>query len=618
VSAPFSREQLAAVCGANDLAKAQSCVRSLLDSGIDRGMLEFAWRQVNQFPAMLELAELRIALLPSFTLEQIEAALSLHMFCHGKRAAIKFWPYQQWHQTLAVPGDLDEFRPDAVVVPLHLEDVVPTIARRHLADNAKTAEELEIFVSGLRSAIRAYRDRASAPVLLTTFVAAERSVERYFDRNMREGRQARIDNLNHRVTEVAAEIENVFVLDYAALVTDFGRRNWFDLVNSHFTKRALTSAANRALAEELSRAVRALFGVRRKVLAVDFDETLWGGIVGEDGVDGIDVFGGYPGNAFSDFQSFLSNLRASGIVLAAVSKNNIEDARQVFERYPDMPIKWSDFASRQINWNDKAQNLRTIAAEIGVSLDSIVFADNSPVECELVRQLLPEVQVVQLDCAPSLFPQRILAQADLDCVYLSREDRHRAESYQVESERRELQAAASNTADFLASLNLDLRIGLATKEDAQRLVQLFNKTNQFNLTTRRYSLQEVLDFIEDPGFGLYTASLKDRFGDYGLIGVVLMQEAGTVREINSLLMSCRVLGRKVEDALIAHVDRTSRERGSRRVIGRYRETGKNNMVADFFLRFGFVETDEQGVYVRDLAASPPMDFPTEINITVKP
>jgi len=474
--------------------------------------------------------------------------------------------------------------------------------------------EADLLLDGLVQGIEEFRTRSKTPVVLNSLIAARRGVERYFDRTMPNGRQHRIDDLNHRLTLAANALENVTVFDYAGLVTDYGRERWFDLVRHHSNHCAITSPAVGILARELSRYADILVSPRRKVLAVDLDNTLWGGIVGEDGVDGLHLGGDYPGNAYRDFQACIANLRASGIALATISKNNLDDAVEVFESNPGLPLQWAHFASQQVNWLDKVENLKTAAAEIGVGVDSFAFIDDSPVECEMVRHFLPDVACLQMSGSPSLFVDLLLSIDGLHAARLAPEDLSRAKGYAAERERRDLRASSTDVNGFLARLGLTLTVGAPTAAEMPRVAQLFQKTNQFNLTTKRYDLADLLERQQDPDWRLRVAKLTDNFGDYGMIGVTLLRFTEADCEIDSLLMSCRALGRKVEDALIALIENEAREADRHRLVGRYVPTKKNQQVADLYPRFGFAVGDEENVFVKALGETPALACPEIISV----
>ena len=610
-----ARDDVREYCAGDDLGLAQQAISALLHEEPGTAATEFAANQAVKLAERLVLPESRIAILSSFTIDMVEAHLRIREFLAGRCLAFTSIPYDQWYLTLKSGGELIAVNPQAVFLLLHLEDAAPLLARRHLAAAGDLADEAERLIGAIAEAIYGFRKRSAAPVVLCTFIAADRGIERYFDRRVEPSRQGAIDNLNHRLSELAREQQNVYVFDYAQSVTDFGRLNWFDRVKAHHVMAPVASRALPYLAEELSGFFGALVETRRKVLAVDLDGTFWGGIVGEDGIDGIALGGDYPGNAYHDFQAFLKNLRASGIALAVVSKNDSADAEAVFAANPGMPVQWQDFASHRVNWEDKAYNVRAVAAELNVGIDAITFADDSRFECGLMHAEAPEVRVICLDGPPSLFPEKVLSEAGIYCASLTDEDRIRADGYTAEHARRAQPSQPGKKADFLKSLGLKLLIARPRPGEIERVAQLFGKTNQFNLTTKRYTVGDVVELLDNSTAQILVAKLSDRYGDYGLIGVIVtFDKDDGGREIDSLLLSCRALGRGVEEAVLADLEDKARSAERTRLIGRYIPTPKNGLVADFYSRLGFSADVGDGLFVRDLARTQPLPLPDHIEL----
>lgn len=597
------RETVRRYCAGDDLEAARQILREFLAQNLGSAV-SFAAREAMSMAERLDLPEFRVLMLSSFTIDPLEPNLQVSEFLSGRRLVFDSIPYEQWQGVLATTGPIEAAAPDVIVLLLHLEDAAPLLAHRHLAVSAKDlVGESKGVIGAISDALSAYRRRSAVPVILSTFIALSSAVERHFDRRVEPSRQGAIDTLNAHLAEIAQEIPNVYVFDYAGIVCDIGRLNWFDKIKAHQVKASVASRALPILSRELSGLFAALRGPRRKLLAVDLDNSLWGGIVGEDGRDGITVSGDYPGNAFADFQAFLANLRASGVALAAVSKNNIEDVKEAFLTHPHMPLRWDDFTAHRIDWNDKSANLRSIAEEMNIGLDSVVFADDSPLECDLVRRYLPEVAVVHLAGPPSLFSDLILAPGYFNALALTDEDRRRVESYAAEKSRVR-QASRTNVQSFLAELQLVLTLRPPRDGEIERVVQLLGKTNQFNLTTKRYDVTDVSALRADPATCLTVALLNDRYGDYGLIGVVVTIDAADgTRTIDSFLMSCRALGRGVEESLLADVEAVARADGVSRLIGCYQATRKNAMVAEFYPAHGFTPTERDGEFEKNLRAA---------------
>lgn len=331
---------------------------------------------------------------------------------------------------------------------------------------------------------------------------------------------------------------------------------------------------------------------RKKCLILDLDNTLWNGILGEDGADGILLSGSYPGKAFHLWQEGLKELQKSGVMLAICSKNNLSDVDEVWKKRDDMLLKKSDFVAMRINWQDKATNIRELSDELNIGLDSMVFVDDNPTERELIKQQLPEVVVPDFPSQPygliELYKELITNY--FGAYRLTQEDRAKTEQYIANTQRRQQQAAFTNMEDYLQSLEMKLRIEKVSAATLQRVAQLTQKTNQFNLTTRRYTEVDIRQMLEE-GADVWTLTVTDKFGDYGLTGVLIISNCN----IDTFLMSCRVLGKGIENAFLLSV--LKRYKGE--IHAEYIPTLKNTQVADLYDRLGFtkdVESSEKKIY----------------------
>ena len=327
---------------------------------------------------------------------------------------------------------------------------------------------------------------------------------------------------------------------------------------------------------------------RKKCLVVDLDNTLWGGILGEDGIHGIKLGGDYPGKAFSYWQRALSQLKRNGVILAVCSKNNEADVLEVWREHPDMVLKREDFSTLRINWKDKVTNLQELAAELNIGLDSMVFIDDNPAERELVRQLLPQVEVPDFPEKPyqliSFFKQ--LVDNYFRIFAVTGEDMAKTEQYHANVMRKAEQKRFPDMESFLYSLDLELEVIPADEHNMARIAQMTQKTNQFNLTTQRYSELDVRQRL-DMGWSVYCLGVRDRFGDNGITAAIFLEPLNDVTvNIDSLLLSCRILGKGIEEAFLKTVFNLLRLEGFRRVVARYLPTAKNGQTADFYDHMG--------------------------------
>jgi FkbH-like protein len=364
------------------------------------------------------------------------------------------------------------------------------------------------------------------------------------------------------------------------------------------------------LAEAYVSHVRAVLGLSRKVLAVDLDNTLWKGVIGEDGLDGIGIGPGSPeGEAHLHLQRYLLELKRRGILLAVCSKNNLEDAQSPFLQHPHMALRLDDFAAFRANWEDKAVNLRAIARDLSLGLDSFVFLDDNPLERDWIRSQLPEVAVVELGSSPFQYVHRLDRANCFTALSLSGEDLARTDRYRVETLRENLRVSSASIDDFLQQLQIEASAEAVGARNLARITQLVNKTNQFNLTTRRYTEAQVRAIAEEPHGWARAFQMSDRMGSYGLIGVLFCRPAdrSDTWEIDTWLMSCRTLGRQMENFMFDRLVEAAAGLRIGRIIGVYRPTAKNELVKELYDKMGFRRLDQSANEVRyqfDVPATP--------------
>lgn len=387
-----------------------------------------------------------------------------------------------------------------------------------------------------------------------------------------------VAKLNDMLLELAGETPWISVADVAAVLARYGHDKSISRANDAMMRMPYTSHVIPALLNEYVRAIRERFVARKKVLLLDADNTLWGGVVGEDGVEGIHVDEQYPGILYRRFQQELAELRASGLLLCLVTKNNEADVREAFDKR-DMPLRWDSFAAIRANWDPKSVNIRSIAEELNVGIDSMIFIDDNPVELAEVAAQFPALRGRQFDIREAADALGWLEELpDIGTWSPSAEDLAKSEQYRQEANRKESAASAASLEDYIASLGIVVEAGVNRADHVKRIAQLTNKTNQFNLTTRRYSESEILAAMEQGQ--VFDFRVRDRFGDMGIIAIAVVRDG----EIEAFLMSCRALGRKIEDDIVKYVLMKAPDG---RLNATFIPTGKNPMVEDFYERVGF-------------------------------
>jgi FkbH-like protein len=388
-------------------------------------------------------------------------------------------------------------------------------------------------------------------------------------------------------------------------------RAWFE------SKQPCSPSLLVEFAREAAHLIASLKRSPKKVLALDLDNTLWGGVVADDGLEGIELGDTSPrGEAFKAFQKYIVSLKQRGVLLAVASKNDHAKAAEVFEKHPEMILRMEDFVSFKANWEPKSDNLRQMAAELNLGLDSFVFVDDNPAEIEIVRQFAPEATTILLGSDPAGYVAQLSDCRLFEPRNITTEDVERTNQYRAESQRKTLEASVTDMGSYLESLEMEGTISEFTPVDVPRLAQLINKSNQFNLTTRRRTEAEIQALMLDPDYVGFSVRLKDRFGDHGLISIVIGRQAGKTMGIDTWLMSCRVLKRQVEEEVLNELSRLATKRGCERLEGVYLPTAKNEMVCDFYPRMGFALTSEKESRNEfELALEKIRPIPTKIKIT---
>ena len=534
----------------------------------------FVNSRFEQMRDRLPLRPWRVAILRSFTVEPLAPILRAEAFLAGIELAVHIGRFNAWAQELLDPTDgVYRFAPDAVILAVH--DGEP---------------------DQVRACLDVFRRRSSAHVIVHAREAALAPRRGILDTQTEESEWAALQKANADLRAVAREHRGVYILDYDALVSRHGRQRWRD-AQKWLTARMPVAAGHLLdLVREWMRFIHPLTGKVAKAVVVDLDNTLWGGVIGEDGMAGIQLSPEYPGAAYQDVQRTLFDLHERGILLAICSKNNEADVMEALERHPGMLLRPRHFAALRINWEEKAQNLLEIAAELNISSDALAFVDDNPVERRHVRLQLPEVTVVELPQNAADYAQAIRDCPVFERLTLTEEDMQRGKYYADEPKRQRLKQCANSPEEFYRSLEQEVEITPLSGITLGRAAQLTQKTNQFNLTTRCYSEQEMAAISSDPSYRVYALRVKDRFADNGLVGVAILRCSGEAWEIDTFLLSCRVVGRTVESAFLSGLSKEARQAGARRLEGWFLPSQKNAPARDFFPRhcFQLVETTDKG------------------------
>lgn len=556
--------------------------------------------------------DIKIAVLGSCSIQYFVLLLRYYLFQNGITADIYEGEYNGIAMDVLDAGSrLYSFAPDAVII---LPDYRDIKAYPKLLCDEDASQLCAGFIDAYKRIWAALTNRLPGiTVLQGNFVLPLESPLGNLEANYEFSRRSFIRRINGELLNVRPA--NVVLVDMEYLASAIGKRTWFDNSQYFLTKMPCRLECLWDLTELFAKQILALKGKVRKCLVLDLDNTLWGGVVSEEGCDGINLDpNDAVGESYLAFQQYVLSLKERGVILAVCSKNDEEVAQEPFMKNRYMKLKLTDIACFVANWDDKASNIRRIAKELNIGLDSMVFFDDNPAEREVVRQFLPMVEVIEVPEDPSDYVTALDGGMAFEWMQLTKEDIARNQSYVAETQRREMADSFVDYDEYLKALDMRARIGIVLDNQIARFSQLINKSNQFNLRTQRYSEQAIAEYMKSDDVKCISAELKDKFSDYGLISCVILRRAGTVCFIDTWVMSCRVLKRGLEYMMFEHILSTAREWNCRAVVGEYIPTAKNGMVKDLYSTLGFTPaesseeihqtTEDSALYSFDTAAEP--------------
>jgi FkbH-like protein len=561
------------------------------------------------------LTPLKLGIISNATTGFIAPAIEASALRHGIALSVTQGNFNQPMQdALEARSVIHQAEPDLVLFALDYRALgfVASPGNREMAEESINAALG--FIKSLRDGIKA---NSKAICIFQTLARPAEPDFGSYDAVLAGTERWLIEHFNRALANLVAE-SNDLLFDVASLAETVGLAAWHDAGLWHMAKQPFANAYIPLYADMLARVLAALRGKSRRALVLDLDNTVWGGIIGDDGIEGIVIGQGNPtGEAHLALQRHALSLRARGVVLAVSSKNTDEIARAPFQKHPEMALREEHIAVFQANWNDKATNIQAIAQELNLGLDAFVFLDDNPMERGLVRQMLPDVAVPELPTDPALYVATLRAAGYFEAVAFSDEDRKRADFYSQNARRVSLQKQAGDMESYLRSLAMVMTISPFNAVGRARISQLCNKSNQYNLTTHRYTEADIAAIETDPSCTHWQIRLEDIYGDNGMISVIICRDAGNrTWEIDTWLMSCRVLGRKVEDAALQHMLHTARAKGIERIVGVYVPTERNGLVVEHYDKLGFtlLEQKPDGAkrYVLEVATAHERNFPMTI------
>jgi FkbH-like protein len=553
------------------------------------GTAAFVVSRYEKLREKIPLTKYRLVILRSFTVEPAIPLLRAAAFVNGIDLTVQLGDFNAYAQAiLDKDSSLYRFAPDGVMLAVRTADLAPDLWQEFAdLDPDAVRQAVRRVSNNFHQWMRAFRERSQASLIVHNLEQPARPSWGILDTQLESGQSAAVQEINREIRRIVSEHRGVYLLDYDGLVDRHGRLRWRDERKWLTARMPIAADQLIQLSREWMRFLVPLTGKIAKALVVDLDNTLWGGVIGEDGMQGIKLSAEYPGAAHQALQRVMLDLARRGILLAVCSKNNLEDAMEAIESHPGMLLRSKNFAAMRINWNDKAKNLREIAAELNIGIDSLAFMDDNPVEREQVRAALPEVTIIDMPDDPLDYAAALRECPAFERLTLSAEDQQRTSFYVAERERSQAEQSFQTKEDFFRYLEQEAEIAPVLPATLARISQLTQKTNQFNLTTRRYSEPQIAEMAAKPDWQVLSIRVRDRFGDHGLVGVAITRDEKESCEIDAFLLSCRVIGRTVETALLSYLAQSAVARGRHRLSGWFLPTKKNAPAKEFYSQHGF-------------------------------
>jgi FkbH-like protein len=590
------RADIDTLLAAEDRPAARAAAAVYWSANANASAARFLTGRIERFWPAERIVEHRVAFLRSFTVEPVLPLLQAEAALAGCRLVPWVGEFNAYGQEILSPDSgLYAHGAQTVILAVQTRDIAPALWSdfAQLSDEA-VLEEVEAAAASLANLVTRLRANTAANILVHGLEPPLQLSEGLLDARRPLGQADAIAAVNLALKARFAELPNVYVLDYAGLQARHGRARFVSEKKWATAKLPLSVEALSWLAQDWWRYLSLFALPQAKVLALDLDNTLWGGTIGEDGMAGIKLSDEHPGVYFKNLQRAVLDIARRGVVVALVSKNNLADAMQVIDGHPDMLIRRDQIAAMRIDWEPKAANLVAIAQELNLGLDAFVFLDDNPVEREAVRRSLPQVTVPELGDDPSTYADILRSLPALERLDASAEDAVRSRYYADERERKTLMGGAESLEDFLTSLDIRVEIAPIDAMSLGRAAQLTQKTNQLNMTTRRYTEAELSERLRTPGWAGYVLRAADRFGDNGIVGVAIVHAEDDVSEIDTLLLSCRVIGRRIETAFLAFLAEAARRGGQSELRGWFLPTAKNAPARSIYEQAGLACTERRG------------------------
>ena len=519
---------------------------------------------------------MKIALLSNITVDILAADIK-------KNSHDVYTPagFDTWQQELIMQNsNLYKFKPDVIIIIIHANSYPDSWTEIKTGENlindwiqnlkilSENSTGIPVFISSID-----VNDFWNSTALFASQIRLNKYFENYF---------------NEKIESLHKEFSNLYVLPVKDLIEKIGRDNFYSKKMWYLASMPYSLKAVSGISDLILRYISPVKNARKKCLAVDLDNTLWGGVIGEDGVNGISLSNSKEGSIYKDVQRILKKMKNQGVMLTILSKNNIDDVIPVFS-LPDMILKRDDFVAESINWNPKTQNIKQLADDLNIGLDSFVFLDDNPMEREQMKSECPEVTVIDFPSDVSKLPETVNSAYEkyFFTLDITGEDTKKTSMYRSEIKRKEVLKNSDSVSDFLKKLEMKINIHFMQNSEELRVTQLINKTNQFNLTTKRYTQEEIHNFAINPDSDILTVHISDKYGEQGLISVLILKYLNDEVYIDSFIMSCRVMGRNAEFEIISYLKNILTKKNISKIKASYIKTPKNSPVENLYENLGF-------------------------------
>ena len=533
----------------------------------------------SQFP------QYKLAVMGDCATQHLATALRGYGVYMGLGLSVLDTDYNQIDAQVMDPGsELYRFAPNAVLIQMCTEKLYEAFCAAPLNCRSSFAEDTYARIVRIWEQMNI---NIAATILQCNFPLMDDGVFGQFGSKTADSFLFQQRKLNFLLMQGCQDVKNVYLIDLDSIQATVGRKAFSDPKLYYIAKMPISVDVLPEIAKKVLDQIQALRGITKKCVVLDLDNTLWGGVIGDDGLSGIQIGELGTGHAFSDFQAWLKELKNRGMLLAVCSKNNEPAAKEPFEKHPEMVLRLEDISMFVANWEDKASNIRNIQKTLNIGMDSLVFLDDNPFERNLVRSMIPEITVPELPEDPALYLQYLRNLGLFETASYSAEDAGRTQQYRQQAERAVFESSFQSYEDYLEGLAMKAVAAPFDVFHYPRIAQLTQRSNQFNLRTVRYTEAEIEAIANDNNRITLYFTLKDKFGDHGLISVVILDKQGQELFVSEWLMSCRVLKRGMEEFIINKILQTAADNGFRKVIGEYIPTPKNAMVKDLYEKMGF-------------------------------